>query len=209
MAFFKNANLELPFPTRVCMVLYTALIEYWPVALLVLAAVLTALWMWLRTEKGQLQRDTILLHVPIIKPVLRKAAMSRFASIFSILHSSGVNVMESITILAGTIGNAAIALEFENLKGELEKGRGIAKPLQTAKYFTPMMVNMVAIGEESGSLGEMLTQVAHHYDDEVSYSVAAMSAAIGPVLMVALAGVVGFFALAIFMPMWDLTKMVK
>ena len=88
----------------------------------------------------------------------------------------------------------------------MEKGRGIAQPLSTARYFTPMVINMVAIGEESGSLDDMLKMVAEHYDDEVAYAVKGLSDALGPVLIVGLAGVVGFFALAIFLPMWDLTK---
>jgi type IV pilus assembly protein PilC len=89
----------------------------------------------------------------------------------------------------------------------VEEGHGLAGPLGTAKYFTPMVVNMIAIGEESGNLDDMLREISIHYDDEVGYAVKQMSEALGPILIVGLAGVVGFFALAIFLPMWDLTKM--
>ena len=135
--------------------------------------------------------------------------MSRFASIFSILQASGVTVLDSFEILSGTIGNAAISREFLRLKDKVEEGRGISAPLRSAKYFTPMIVDMVAVGEESGQLEEMLRVVSVHYDDEVEYAVKGLSDAIGPILIVSLAAVVGFFALAIFLPMWDLTKMVK
>ncbi len=149
------------------------------------------------------------MRIPIIGVLLVKTSMSRFASIFSLLQSSGVSVLESMNVLSGTIGNAAIAREFDRVKDMLREGRGISGPLRSAKYFTPMVVNMVAIGEETGNLDEMLREVSSHYDDEVEYAVKALSEAIGPILIAGLAGVVGFFALAIFLPMWDLTKMVK
>jgi type IV pilus assembly protein PilC len=112
-------------------------------------------------------------------------------------------------ILSGTIGNASIGRELEGIKDRLAEGRGIAQPLSEASYFTPMLINMVAIGEESGNLEEMLQEVAAHYDTEVEYSMKKLSEAIGPLLTVGLAAVVGFFALAIFLPMWDLTLMAK
>jgi type II secretory pathway component PulF len=135
--------------------------------------------------------------------------MSRFASIFAILQASGVPVMQSMEVLSGTIGNTAISREFDRVRDKIKEGQGISGPLGSAKYFTPMVVDMVAIGEESGNIEDMLRQIAIHYDDEVGYAVKRLSDNIGPILIVGLAGVVGFFALAIYMPMWDMTKMVK
>ena len=138
-----------------------------------------------------------------------KAAMSRFASIFSILQASGVSVLRALDILSRTIGNAAISREFSGLKEKIQEGRGVSGPLRASRYFTPMVVDMVAVGEESGKLEEMLRVIATHYDDEVEYAVKGLSDAIGPILIVSLAAIVGFFAMAIFLPMWDLTKMVR
>jgi type IV pilus assembly protein PilC len=112
-------------------------------------------------------------------------------------------------ILSGIIGNYAISREFDLINERLEEGRGIAGPLKSAKYFTPIVINMVAIGEESGNLEEMLREISGHYDSELEYAMKKLSEIIGPILTIGLAGVVGFFALAIFLPMWDLTKMVK
>ena len=117
--------------------------------------------------------------------------------------------MQTMEILSGTIGNAAITHEFDRVRERVQEGQGIAGPLSAAKYFTPMVVDMVAIGEESGNMEEILRQVAIHYDDEVNYAVKRLSDLIGPILIVGLAAVVGFFAMAIFLPMWDLTKMAK
>jgi type IV pilus assembly protein PilC len=147
--------------------------------------------------------------LPLFGSLLQKAALSRFASIFAILQSSGVPVMQALEVLSGTIGNNAIARQFDMVREKVREGQGISGPLQQAKYFTPMVIDMVAIGEESGNIDEMLQQISVHYDDEVSYEVKKLSDALGPILIVGLAAVVGFFALAIFMPMWDMTKMVK
>jgi type IV pilus assembly protein PilC len=114
-----------------------------------------------------------------------------------------------MNILSGTIGNTAIAREFDRINEQLEEGRGIAEPLKSAKYFTPIVVNMVSIGEESGNLDEMLNEISAHYDVELEYAMKKLTDAIGPLLTVGLAAVVGFFALAIFLPMWDLIGVVK
>lgn len=209
VTIFKNAGLTLPLPTQICLILYEFLSNYW--YLLVGGAVVAGVFLfyYLKTDQGKFMRDTILMRVPLIGPLFVKTAVSRFASIFSILQSSGVDVLDSMDILSGTIGNAAIGRELNNIKDRLAEGRGIAGPLGQAKYFTPMLINMVAIGEESGNLESMLQDVAGHYDTEVEYSMKKLSEAIGPLLTVGLAAVVGFFALAIFLPMWDLTLLAK
>jgi len=168
-----------------------------------------ALRLYLKTAAGRYTRDAFFLKIPLFGSLFQKAAMSRFASIFAILQASGVPVMQSMEVISGTIGNVAISHEFDKVRDRVQEGQGIAGPLSSAKYFTPMVVDMVAIGEESGNIEEMLRQISIHYDDEVNYSVKGLSEAIGPILIVGLAAVVGFFALAIFMPMWDLTKMAK
>lgn len=206
---FSSTGMELPWPTKIAMLLNEYLKNYWYVIIGVVAAVVFGLRQYFKTENGKLVRDNFLLSVPVLGPLFQKAAMSRFASIFAILQSSGVPVMQSLTILSDTIGNAAIARSFNYVRDKIEEGSGIATPLKTAPYFPPMVVDMVAIGEESGNIEEMLREISKHYDDEVEFAVKALSDAIGPILIVGLAAVVGFFALAIFMPMWDMTKMAK
>ena len=205
---FNKVGLDLPLPTRICLYLYRFLQDYWYLLLGGLVLVIVGLSYWFKTEPGRYVRDRFILGLPLIGNLFVKAAMSRFASIFSILQASGVTVLNAFEILSGVIGNAAISREFSNLKDKIEEGRGISAPLRSAKYFTPMIVDMVAVGEESGQLEEMLQVVSVHYDDEVEYAVKGLSDAIGPILIVSLAAVVGFFALAIFLPMWDITKMV-
>jgi type IV pilus assembly protein PilC len=206
---FNNAGLTLPLPTQICLFIYRFLSNYWYLIIGGTVLAVMFLFYYLKTQQGRFARDALLMRMPLIGPLFVKSAVSRFASIFSILQSSGVDVLDSMDILSETIGNAAIGSELQGIKDSLAEGRGIAGPLGQAKYFTPMLINMVAIGEESGNLEAMLRDVAEHYDTEVEYSMKKLSEAIGPLLTVGLAAVVGFFALAIFLPMWDLTLMAK
>lgn len=206
---FQGAGLELPWPTRVCLAMYEGMRLYWHYFLGGAVVFYLGLRAYLKTAGGTYMRDLIQLRLPILGPLFNKAAMARFASILSILTASGVTILSSIKIISAAIGNSAIGKEFDNVSSQMEEGKGIASPLRDTKFFPPMVVNMMAIGEESGSLEEMLRQIAKHYDEEVEYTTKGLAEAIGPILIVCLTAVVGFFALAIFLPMWDLTKIVK
>jgi type IV pilus assembly protein PilC len=209
VTIFERAGIDIPLPTKICLVLYNFISSFWPYIVVFGAFFIFFMIKFLKTPKGRLIKDSFLLKIPVIGELVKKASMSRFASIFSILQISGVPVLEAIDILSDTIGNAAITRQFNKIGEELKKGRGISKPLKNAKYFPPMVINMISIGEESGELDKMLAEISSHYDSEVEYTTKQLSDALGPFLTLALAGVVGFFALAIFLPMWDLTKMVK
>lgn len=207
VTIFQNAKLTLPLPTQICLLLYKMIVQYWFVVAAVLIVAGVSFYFYVRTEQGRFVRDTLLLRMPLLGKLFQKAAISRFAGIFSILQSSGVDILDAMDILSGTIGNEAISRQLRDMKDHLKEGRGISGPLRQAKYFTPMVVNMVAVGEESGNLDVLLRDVATHYDTEVEYATKKLSDAIAPALTICLAAVVGFFALAIFMPMWDLSLM--
>ena len=207
VTILSRSGVALPLPTQIAMGLYRFLTTYGGFLIIGALLALVALFFYLRTDQGRFARDYLLIKTPIIGPVVIKSAMSRFSSIFSILQSSGIAILESMTILSETIGNAAISREFDRIREMLEEGRGIAAPLRKARYFTPMVVNMVAVGEESGNLDEMMEEVAGHYDEELEYAIKKMTNAVGPILIISLAVMVGFFAVAIFLPIADLTKM--
>ena len=207
VTILSRSGVALPLPTQIAMGLYQFMSVYGGFILAGALIAVLATGFYLRTDQGRFTRDYMLIKAPIIGPVVVKSAMSRFSSIFSILQSSGIAILEAMTILSATIGNAAISREFDRIRELLEEGRGIAAPLKKARYFTPMVVNMVAVGEESGNLDEMLEEVAAHYDEELEYAIKKMTSAIGPILIISLAVMVGFFAVAIFMPIADLTKM--
>jgi type II secretory pathway component PulF len=206
---FQRSGLELPLPTKLALGLYKFISTYWYLGVGGVIVLIVGLRYFLKTDQGQYMKDALLLRLPLAGPLFIKAIMSRFASIFAILQSSGVPIMVSMKVLSGAIGNRAIAIEFNRVRDQMHEGKGISIPLSQAKYFTPMVIDMIAIGEESGNIEEMLQQISVHYDDEVAYSVKGISEAIGPILIVGLAAVVGFFAMAIFLPMWDMTKLAR
>lgn len=209
VTILTRSGITLPLPTRIAMGLYAFCATYWSYLLTGLIAAVMALILYLRTPAGRYTLDFLLLKTPFVGPVVVKAAMSRFASIFSILQASGIGVLDAMQILSNTIGNAAIAREFDRIREMLEEGRGIATPLRNARFFTPLVVNMVAVGEEAGNLDEMLNEVAQHYDAELEFALKKMAATIGPTLIILLAVMVGFFAVSIVMPIADLTKLMR
>ncbi|KPA08953.1 type II secretory pathway, component PulF [Candidatus Magnetomorum sp. HK-1] len=209
LVIFKSHKIDLPLATRISDMIYQFLMQHGTSLLVFVLLLVLGLIIYFKTQQGQYVRDSLLLKIPIIGDILKKANISRFANIFEILQSSGVHVIESMNILSGTIGNKAITKDFENVRYKLEEGRGIAPPLEDSKHFTPLVTSMIAIGEESGSLNQMLREVTAHYDDEVEYSVKRLTEAIAPVLTIGLAVIIGFFALSIFVPMADLTRILK
>jgi len=209
LVIFKSHNLELPLATRISDMLYQFLMQHGDVLIISLLLSILGLFFYFKSQQGQYVRDSILLKIPFIGDVLKKANISRFANIFEILQSSGVHVIESMNILSGTIGNKAITKDFDNVRNKVEEGKGIAPPLSESKHFTPLVTSMIALGEESGSLKDMLREVTLHYDDEVTYSVKRLTEAIAPALTIGLAIIIGFFALSIFVPMADLTRILR
>ncbi len=204
---YRSAGIELPLPTRICIAMSDFLRDQWVLALLGVVVAVVGFTVLRRTPKGAYWMDHLVLKLPYVGPVMTKAALSRFASIFSILQASGVGMLDAIDILAGTLGNRAMVHEFRKVQEKVEHGHGLSRPLAAARYFTPMFVSMVAIGEETGKLDEMLREISAHYDAEVEFATKRLTGAIGPMLIVVLAVVVGFFALAVYMPMWDIAKM--
>ena len=201
---FRSAGVDLPLPTRICIGMSDFLQHHWLALLVSVALLVVGVITARRTESGRYWMDKTTLYLPYVGRVVIKSVLSRFASIFSILQASGVGMLESMAILSGTLGNRAVVREFEGVQQKLERGQGLSKPLAAARYFTPMFVSMVAIGEETGRLDEMLREIANHYDTEVGFATKRLTGAIGPILIVMLAAVVGFFALSVYMPMWDL-----
>ncbi len=203
---FEQGGVDIPLPTRICMEMYSFLSQFGGYMLLIAGVLAVAGLYYVRTDTGRLMKDRLLMALPLIGPLLVKSAMSRFSSIFSILQASGVGVLESLRVLTDTIDNAAIEVEFKKIRSQLEEGRGISGPLRQARYFPPMVISMVAIGEESGNLDGMLKEISSHYDAEVEYATKRLAEALGPLLMVAMSAMVGFFILAIFKPMWEMAN---
>jgi len=203
---YAGAGITLPLPTRICIALSDLLRLHWVAILLGVVILIVGGIVARKTETGRYWQDRAMLALPFVGDVVVKAALSRFASVFSILQASGISMLESIDILSGTLANSVIVRHFRTVQSKVEHGQGLSKPLAAHPYFTPMFVSMVAIGEETGKLDEMLREIANHYDTEVEFATKRLTAAIGPMLIIMLAAVVGFFALAVYLPMWDIAR---
>lgn len=206
---FNSRGILLPLPTRICLAIHHFLVDYWFLVAPIGSISAVIVFFYLKTEQGRYLRDYLILRAPVFGSLIVKSIMSRFASIFSILQYSGVPVLESIDLLSRAIGNRAVAREFESIRTAISHGANIATPLRNARYFTPMMVNMVAIGERTENLDTLLRDVAVHYDSEVEYAMEGISESISPLLTIGMACVVAFFALAIYLPMWDMAQLAR
>ena len=207
-SLYAGAGIELPVPTQIAVALYNWCQDYW---LINVAAVIAAVYSWkafIRTEKGVLWRDTMALRIPVIGTVVQKAAIARFASIFAILQRSGISILSSMDIIRDTVDNAFFQSQFASIISQIQAGGGIGSAVASVKGFTPLAVSLISVGERAGKLEEMLNNLAKHYDNEVEIAVEELTEWVGPMLIVCLGVVVLFFALAIFLPMWDLVKFV-
>ena len=204
---FEKAKIDLPLATKILIASNKAFFDYWYLLLGGIVLIVFAFKKYTSTERGRYQWDMFMLKVPIMGPILLRSSMAKFARVFSTLQAGGVAILEILTVTAKVVDNTVISSIIRGLKDSVQEGLGFAAPLQQSGLIPPLVIQMIAAGEESGALDEMLEKVADYYDDEVDHAVKNLSSMIEPILLLFMAGLVLFLALAIFMPMWDMTKM--
>jgi MSHA biogenesis protein MshG len=208
-AIYTASKTQLPLPTRMLLFTNKAITQYWPLMILGIAAIIFAFKSYIKTTSGRWNWDNFKLNVPIIGPVIEKTVMSRFARLFSTLYRSGIPLIHTFEIVSGTLGNVIIERAVSTIKESVREGKGISQPMVSTKVFPPMVTQMVAVGEETGALDTMLTKVSDYYDQEVEFAIKNLSTSLEPVLLVFLAGMVLFLALAMFLPIWDMIHALK
>ena len=206
---FAASKVALPLPTRILIGANYGIRHYWFYIIPSILFLGFGLWKYIQTERGKYQWDWIKLKLPIFGPLSTKIAASRFAQTLSTLNRSGLPILKTLDIVGVTVGNVVIGKEINKLSASVMEGKGIAEPLLEGKFFPPLVSHMVAIGEKSGHLDEMLDSLQQHYDVEINSTVKNLTTLIEPILTVALGGIVLFIALGIFLPMWDLASAVK
>ncbi len=175
--------------------------DHWLVIIGALVAAVAAYKFANRTARGRSTIDRFKLRVPLFGDVIRKTAISRFSRTLGTLVTSGVPILQALNITRETAGNMVIARAISQVHESVKEGESIVQPLEASGAFPPMVVSMIDVGEETGKLPEMLLKIADVYDDEVDSSVAAMTAALEPIMIVFLALVVGTIVIALFMPL--------
>jgi MSHA biogenesis protein MshG len=203
---FRNLNTELPLLTRVLMVMSDAMVQYWPAMLVAVAGAVFAFKRWTATTEGRLAWDRLLLRVPLVGGILTGIQMTRFTRSFSSSFSAGLTVTQSLDVTAQTLGNAYVEQRVRGMLVDLERGSSIAQAARNAAIFPPTLLQLIAIGEETGALEELTAEMATHYENEVSYSIKRLSATVEPLLIWLLGMGVLVLALGVFMPMWELGR---
>ncbi len=203
---FSSAGAELPLPTKILMGISSVLKNYWYFIFGGLGGFFILSYYYVKTEKGRLNWDKLILKIPVFGNLFLKTAMSRFAHMFETLNKSGLPILQTMDIVSKTLGNVYIGNELERVGQGIEKGKGISKPLSESGLFPPLVIRMIAVGEQSGSLDEMLKNVSEHYDSEVNYLIENLVTMIEPILTVTIGAMVLLLALGIFLPMWNMMQ---
>ena len=208
-SMFDSVGMELPLPTKVVIALSHFLTTYWWGILIGGAGLAFFTKRFYATSGGQLVIDKMLLKVPVLGDVLRKSAVSRFTRTLGTLISSGVSILDGLEITARTSGNRVVQDAIMGSRASIAGGDTIAGPLQKSQVFPPMVISMIAVGEQTGGLDEMLSKIADFYDDEVDAAVGALLSLLEPVMIVFLGVVVGGMIVAMYLPIFDMVNAVK
>ncbi len=203
---FKGFNAELPFMTRLLINFSDFMVADWPYLLAGLIGIVFAFRAWVATPVGRYLWDRTKLRVPIAGKIVEKATLARFSRSFALAVRSGVPVVQAMSVVAQTVDNVFIADKIEKMREGVERGESVLRTAISARVFTPIVLQMVAVGEESGALDDMMEEVADMYQREVEYELKNLSQQIEPILIVALGILVLVLALGIFLPIWDLGK---
>jgi type II secretory pathway component PulF len=206
IAFFKDFNAALPWPTLLVMGLCDFMGKFWWAVLIAIGVIVYGTIAYVRTPGGREQRDRLLLRWPIVRRVVQGIEMARFARTLGTLLDNGVPVLTSLRITQDTLSNVLIAAEVAKVHARVTEGDSISESLSQASYFTPLVVNMFAVGEESGRLGAVTRRIADAYDNEVDRAVKAMAALFEPLLIVIMGIIVGFLVIAMLLPMLTLSS---
>ncbi|HEY4131637.1 MAG TPA: type II secretion system F family protein [Gemmatimonadaceae bacterium] len=205
-SMFASANIALPLPTRIVIMASKFLKGYWYVLIALGMASVFLLRRYYATPTGKLAIDRLLLKAPVLGDVLRKSAVSRFTRTLGTLISSGVSILDGLEITAKTSGNRVIQDAIMESRASIAGGETIAAPLKKSQVFPPMVISMIAVGEQTGGLDEMLTKIADFYDEEVDAAVSGLLALMEPVMIVFLGIVVGGMVIAMYLPIFDMVN---
>jgi len=203
---FKSFHAELPLMTRILIGTSRFTVAWWPAFAAGAIGAVLAFRAWTRSTAGRLAWDRYKLRLPIAGKIIHKATMARFARSFALSIRSGVPIVQALTVVSQTADNAYLAMRIEQMRDGVERGESILRTATNAQVFTPIVLQMIAVGEESGSLDDLMDEIAMMYEREVDYELKTLSSQIEPILITFLGVLVLVLALGIFLPIWDLGK---
>jgi type IV pilus assembly protein PilC len=208
-SIYASLGGQLPMPTRILLFVSQTFRHWWYLWAIAIAAFVFAFKKYKKTTSGRAMLDKLKLKVPVFGGLFHKAAISRFASTLSILLKSGVPILQSLDIVTETVDNRVISLAVTDVQSSVKEGDSIARPLAKHAVFPPMVVQMLAVGEETGAVDTMLEKVAQFYDNEVTATVDSLTSLIEPLMIAIIGGCVGMAVIALYLPMFNVINLVK
>lgn len=205
---FAGFNAELPLFTRILLAVSNFSVRWWP---LLLGAAIAAVWgvrVWLATPAGRYAWDKAKLRLPVAGPIVLKATLARFARSFAMASRSGVPITRTMSVVAQTVDNAFIGQRIEQMREGVERGESLSRCATASGVFTPVVLQMIAVGEETGELDTLLVEIAEMYERETDYAIKGLSSAIEPLLLSLIGLMVLVLALGVFLPLWNLGQAV-
>jgi len=202
---FARFNAELPLMTRVLLASSEFMVTFWPHILLGLIGAMLGFRFWYRTERGNYVFSKLILKTPLVGSILKKAILGRFARALALSMKSGVPLVQALSVIAGVVNNAFVSERILGMRDGIERGDSIFRTAAATGLFTPLVLQMIAIGEETGAVDDLLDETAQHYEAEVKYDLSKLTDAIEPIIIVIVGIMVLVLALGVFMPMWDLS----
>jgi len=206
---FAQFKTPLPLPTRIMIGINDIFQIYWYLVLIVAFGIPILLKRYLQTEKGRYFWDRLKMRIPVFGPLFLKIALSRFAYTFAMLNRSGIPILQTLEITSTTINNIMLSQSVEEISRNVREGRGLADSMRETQMFTPLIIQMVSVGESSGTLDSMLMRITEYYDIEVDNTIKKISTYIEPFLTLFLGIVVLFLALAVFLPWWNMAQLFR
>jgi MSHA biogenesis protein MshG len=201
---FAGFKTELPIITRGLLAFSSWTLAWWPMLIVGVIVAIFAIRGYLGTTEGRYRWDTRKLKLPIVGEIIFKATLARFARSFALSSQSGVPLVQALTVVAQTVDNAYIGSRIEQMRDGIERGESISRCAAAAGVFTPVVLQMINVGEETGELDNLLFEIADMYERETDYNIKGLSAAIEPILMAVIGVLVLLLALGVFLPLWDL-----
>ncbi|HEY5799157.1 MAG TPA: type II secretion system F family protein, partial [Burkholderiaceae bacterium] len=181
-------------------------VNYWPILLGMIGGTVFLFKSYIKTTKGRYNWDRIKLRLPIAGKILLKGTLARFARSFALASKSGVPIVQALTVVSQTVDNAYLSSRVEQMRDGVERGESILRTAVTTGVFTPIVLQMIAVGEETGEIDDLMDEIAQMYEREVDYELKTLSAQIEPILISFLGAMVLVLALGVFLPIWDLGK---
>ena len=192
--------------TRILIFFSDFMVHYWPLLLALLVGGIVAFRVYIATPEGGYRWDKLKLRFPIVGKIILKGSLARFARSLALASKSGVPIVQGLVVVAQTVDNAYLAARITQMRDGIERGESILRTAVTAGVFTPVVLQMIAVGEETGELDSLMDEIAEMYEREVDYELKTLSSQIEPILIVGLGVVVLVLALGVFLPIWDLGK---